>query len=114
MVVFAGESLPVDWQYETRQLKYALHFVAQTVEYYLSSLTNGFLVCSWAEEELERLIAEGLFPRCDVQVHSILRHAAGKLGYDNEKLEEFFTKTAWTLETKLKRSAYEIFKMAVS
>ncbi|XP_065185147.1 eukaryotic translation initiation factor 2 subunit 1-like [Sycon ciliatum] len=47
-------------------------------------------------------------------VNSILRHVAGKLNYDNEKLEELYTKTAWALETKHKKPAYAVFKQIVS
>lgn len=47
-------------------------------------------------------------------MNSILRHVAGKLNYDNEKLEELYTKTAWALEAKLKKPAYSVFKQVVT
>ena len=48
------------------------------------------------------------------QVNSILRHVAGKLNYDNEQLETLYTKTAWALEAKYKKSAYAVFKQIVT
>lgn len=49
------------------------------------------------------------------QVHSILRHVAEILGYDETKLEELYMKTAWYFDEKMKKqtSSYEIFKLAV-
>ncbi|KAI2805428.1 Eukaryotic translation initiation factor 2 subunit 1, partial [Blomia tropicalis] len=49
-------------------------------------------------------------------VHSILRHVAEILGYDETKLEELYMKTAWYFDEKMKKqtSSYEIFKLAVN
>ena len=48
------------------------------------------------------------------QVNSILRHVAELLQYDNDKLEDLYSRTAWTYEdkTKVLGSAYEMFKKA--
>ena len=49
------------------------------------------------------------------QVNSILCNVARKLDYDNDKLEDLYERTAWTLEDKLgiPGSSYELFKKAV-
>ncbi|XP_062506490.1 eukaryotic translation initiation factor 2 subunit 1-like [Corticium candelabrum] len=48
-------------------------------------------------------------------VNQILRHVASTLTYENEQLEELYTKTAWKFEEKtgIAGSSYEVFKKAV-
>ncbi|KAH9400519.1 PREDICTED: eukaryotic translation initiation factor 2 subunit 1-like [Rhagoletis zephyria] len=49
-------------------------------------------------------------------VHSILRHVAEILDYNETQLEELYTKTAWYFDEKMKKqaSSYDIFKLAVN
>jgi len=49
-------------------------------------------------------------------VHSILRHVAEILGYNETQLEELYTKTAWHFDEKMKKQAtsYDMFKLAVN
>lgn len=48
-----------------------------------------------------------------LKVHSILRHVAEILGYNEEQLEELYAKTAWHFDAKKQASSYDIFKKAV-
>nr|XP_046917799.1 eukaryotic translation initiation factor 2 subunit 1-like [Dermatophagoides farinae] len=47
-------------------------------------------------------------------VHSILRHVAEILHYNEQQLEELYDKTAWHFDDKKPGSSYEVFKMAVN
>lgn len=54
------------------------------------------------------------------QIYSIIRHTAELLDFESdEQFEDFYDRTAWTLDTKYRRStelypaSYDIFKKAI-
>lgn len=69
---------------------------------------------SQRQRRYELMVSEGAKSCYTKQVNSILRHVAELLQYDNDQLEDLYSRTAWTYEdkTKVLGSAYEMFKKA--